>query len=74
MAAASQAREPYRMSPAEQAERGVVIGEDYPAPIVDYDRTTRALRERSRPGREAATARGAVTRDGRQRKKGRRRG
>ena len=47
-----QAREPYRMSPREQRERGVVIGEDYPAPVIDYDRVTQRLREGSRPGRD----------------------
>ena len=45
-----QAREPYRMSPAEQERTGVVIGQDYPAPIVDYDRATQSLRDRSRAG------------------------
>ncbi len=46
------AREPYRMSPAEQQRFGVAIGDDYPAPIVDYDVATQRLRERSRPGRD----------------------
>jgi len=40
--------EPWRMSPAEQAEAGCVIGRDYPAPIVDRaavrDRTLAAYR------------------------------
>ena len=62
-----QAREPYRMSPAEQEQRGVVIGEDYPAPIIDYDRTTQDLRERSHRGRDDRGSRGRP-RDGRQRK------
>ncbi len=53
-----QAREPYRMSPTEQEQRGVTIGEDYPAPILDYDRATQSLRERSRPGRDARGSRG----------------
>jgi deoxyribodipyrimidine photo-lyase len=29
-------REPWRMSPEQQAQAGCVIGEDYPAPIVDH--------------------------------------
>ncbi|MEM1042622.1 MAG: DASH family cryptochrome [Bacteroidota bacterium] len=47
-----QAREPYRMSDAEQERHGVVLGEDYPVPVIDYDRVTQALREGSRPGRD----------------------
>ncbi len=65
-----QAREPYRMSTAEQERWGVVVGQDYPAPIVDYDRTTQRLRQRSRPGRDARGSRGRPQ-DGRQ-KRGRR--
>ena len=61
---ARQAREPYRMSAAEQERAGVVIGRDYPAPLVDYDRATGSLRERSRPGRDA---RGSGARGRRQR-------
>lgn len=45
------AREPYRMSEAEQDRHGVRVGEDYPAPVIDYDRVTDALRAGSRPGR-----------------------
>ena len=45
------AREPYRMSDAEQARHGVRVGADYPAPVIDYDRVTEALRSGSRPGR-----------------------
>ena len=47
------AREPYRMTEAEQERYGVRIGEDYPAPIVDYDHATDRLRAASRPGRDA---------------------
>ncbi|GAB5533997.1 MAG: DASH family cryptochrome [Rubricoccaceae bacterium] len=42
------AREPYRMTDAEQARTGVRIGDDYPAPIIDYERVTDQLRARSR--------------------------
>lgn len=55
---AKQAREPYRMSPSEQRSRGVVIGEDYPEPVIDYDRVTQRLRERSRAGENPARAGG----------------
>ena len=54
------------MTPAEQERYGVVLGEDYPAPVVDYDRATQRLRERSRPGRDARGSRGRPG-DGRQR-------
>ena len=46
----SKAREPYRMTDAEQERYGVVLGEDYPAPIVDYDRVTGRLRADARNG------------------------
>ena len=46
------AREPYRMTEAEQERYGVRIGEDYPEPILDYDRVTDRLRSASRPGRD----------------------
>ena len=47
------AREPYRMTEAQQHEHGVVLGDDYPAPVIDYDRVTQRLRDGSRPGRDA---------------------
>ncbi len=46
------AREPYRMTPAQQNEHGVVLGDDYPEPIIDYHRITDGLRSASRSGRE----------------------
>jgi deoxyribodipyrimidine photo-lyase len=47
------AREPYRMTGAEQERYGVRLGEDYPRPILDYGRVTGRLRAASRPGRDA---------------------
>lgn len=38
--------EPWRMDEATQARLGVVIGRDYPAPIVDHEAAARAARER----------------------------
>ncbi|MEM0964146.1 MAG: DASH family cryptochrome, partial [Bacteroidota bacterium] len=58
------AREPYRMTEAQQREHGVMIGEDYPAPIIDYDRVTQTLRDGSRPGRDdRGSKRGGNTRN-----------
>ncbi len=44
--------EPWRMGPLEQAEAGCVIGEDYPAPIVDHaaEREHAAARYRAAAG------------------------
>ena len=52
------AREPYRMTPAEQEQHGVVLGENYPEPIIDYHRVTGRLRAASRPGREKRGSKG----------------
>jgi len=38
--------EPWRLTAAEQRELGVVIGRDYPAPVVDHLEAARAARER----------------------------
>ncbi len=59
------AREPYRMSEPEQDRYGVRLGEDYPAPVIDYDRVTSELRGGSRPGK--AGSRGGGKRRGRRR-------
>ena len=64
-----QAREPYRMSRSEQERYGVAVGDDYPEPIIDYDRMTQRLRERSRPGRDQRGSRD----DGRSRRRKKRR-
>lgn len=54
---APQAREPYRMSVGEQKRYGVVLGEDYPRPIVDYDRITQQLRDASQGDRSGGRRR-----------------
>jgi deoxyribodipyrimidine photo-lyase len=64
---ATQAREPYRMSAVEQERNGVRIGEHYPAPVIDYDRVTQRLRERSRTDGRSNTPGGGDRRTGRQR-------
>ncbi|HEX4107993.1 MAG TPA: FAD-binding domain-containing protein [Solirubrobacteraceae bacterium] len=45
-------REPWRMDPDRQRELGCVIGEDYPAPIVDHRHARREAIERYRQARE----------------------
>jgi len=40
------AREPYRMTPMDQEMYSVRVGEDVPAPLLDYDRETARLRQR----------------------------
>ena len=54
----AKAREPYRMSTAEQARYGVRVGEDYPAPLVDYDRVTGRLRADAQAGQRPGSGRG----------------
>jgi deoxyribodipyrimidine photo-lyase len=47
---------PWLMPVAEQRRSGVVIGSDYPAPLVDHEQAARAARQRiqaSRRGQEA---------------------
>ena len=40
------AREPYRMTAEDEERYGLRLGESIPAPILDYDRETRRLRQR----------------------------
>ncbi|MEM8857720.1 MAG: DASH family cryptochrome, partial [Chloroflexota bacterium] len=41
------AREPYKLSAGEQKKFGVILGEDYPWPNIDYERITQQLRNAS---------------------------
>ena len=45
--------EPWRMTPAEQRAAGVVVGEQYPAPVVDHavarQQTLQMFRDKARP-------------------------
>ena len=60
----AKAREPYRMSEAEQERTGVRVGEDYPAPLVDYDRVTGRLRADAQAGQRPGSGRGGSGRGG----------
>ncbi len=53
--------EPWKMSGAEQAQAGCVIGRDYPAPIVDHAKAARAARERVWAVRKGDTFRAEKT-------------
>ena len=44
--------EPWQLTAAEQRDLGVVIGRDYPAPVVDHLGAARAARERLRRFRQ----------------------
>ncbi len=44
--------EPWRLTAAEQRDLGVLIGRDYPAPVVDHLEAARAARERLRRFRQ----------------------
>ncbi|MDT0631656.1 DASH family cryptochrome [Rubrivirga litoralis] len=56
----AKAREPYRMTEPEQERYGVRIGEDYPAPLVDYDRITGRLRADAQAGQRPGSGRGGA--------------
>ena len=61
----AKAREPYRMTEAEQERYGVAIGRDYPAPLVDYDRVTGRLRADAQAGQRPGSGRGGHAKGGR---------
>ncbi|MGB3545018.1 DASH family cryptochrome, partial [Rubrivirga sp.] len=63
------AREPYRMTPAQQEQHGVTLGEDYPEPIIDYHRVTDKLRSASRPGRDQRGTKGGGRPRGRKKRR-----
>lgn len=69
----AKAREPYRMTDDEQERYGVRVGEDYPAPLVDYDRVTGRLRADAQAGRRPGSGGRGGARRGRGGQKGRRR-
>ncbi|MEM1056472.1 MAG: DASH family cryptochrome [Bacteroidota bacterium] len=57
------AREPYRMTEMEQEMYGVRVGEQVPAPILDYDRETQRLRgSRGKPNSGGRPQRGRSSR------------
>ncbi len=58
------AREPYRITPEDETRYGVLLGEDIPAPILDYDRETRRLRQRTGSARKTSLDKGKGGRGG----------
>ena len=68
--------EPWRLTAAEQRDLGVVIGRDYPAPVVDHLEAAKAARERLRRFRQGRNdlrieSRAIQARHGSRRRRGR---
>jgi deoxyribodipyrimidine photo-lyase len=63
------AREPYRMTEMDQQMYGVRVGDDVPAPILDYDRETARLRAARGPSSSRGGTRRRSKGGGRQRRR-----